>query len=116
MEAAGWIKRMEGKIAEDKNLLTELQAAHRSYTEERLKLLTTEDRRTLQKHGQLRSLTKTGIGGIAVDRWLKCLHLHVAHAMARENPIGELILNKIGRPSCPPDDVICHTYMNVATD
>ncbi len=57
-----------------------------------MNLLSGEDRRFLADSGMSTSLLDKGIGGIADLNRIKCLHLHVAHALARENPIGEIVL------------------------
>jgi hypothetical protein len=36
--------------------------------------------------------------------------MHVAHALARENPIGELVLQHFQQHTCPPEEVICEGF------
>lgn len=107
LEEAGWIRRMETLLREDTGLNARLQRAHRAYIEERMNLLSIEDRRFLNDFGMSASLLDKGIGGIADFNRIKCLHLHVAHALARENPIGEIILSRLRLHYCPPEEMIC---------
>lgn len=107
LEEAGWIKRMETFLREDTRLNARLQRAHRVYIEERLNLLSTEDRRFLDHSGMSASLLDKGIGGIGDFSRIKCLHLHVAHALARENPIGEIILKELPNHACSQNRTIC---------
>lgn len=107
LEEAGWIKKMEIILREDAGLNAQLQQAHREYIEERMNLLSVEDRRFLADSGMLTSLLDKGIGGIADFNRIKCLHLHVAHALARENPIGEIVLKALPNHACSPEEAIC---------
>ena len=66
-----------------------------------------EERERLAASGILRSLTERGIGGIADFTRLKCLHLHVAHALARENPIGDLVLRALAARTCGSGALLC---------
>jgi len=110
LEAQGMIRRLEAQLQKDAELAARLLAAHRSYINERLALLSEEDRGYLEERGMLKSLLARGIGGTADFTRVKCLHLHVAHALARENPIGELVLKRIHNRACPPDAVICEGF------
>ena len=107
LEEVGWIKRMETLLREDTRLNARLQRAHRAYIEERMNLLSVEDRRFLDDSGILTSLLDKGIGGIADPNRIKCLHLHVAHALARENPIGEIVLALLSDRACSQNKMIC---------
>ncbi len=107
LEAKGLIDALEARIQADPKLAARLTHAHMDYIEARLRLLSSEDRAYLEKAGMLKSLITRGIGGTADFMHIKCLHLHVAHALARGNPIGEFVLNQIHKHACPPDEVIC---------
>lgn len=54
-----------------------------------------------------------GIGGIADFNRIKCLHLHVAHALARENPIGEIALALLSDRACSQNKMICSALMSI---
>jgi len=110
LEAEGWVKRMETRVRENQVLAARLQAAHLAYINERYRLLTEEDRVFLEETGMSAALLEKGIGGTADFNRVKCLHLHVAHALARENPIGELILRALPKHACPPEEVTCKGF------
>ena len=106
LEAQGWIKQLEELLEEDA-LAAHFQKAHLSYINERTRLLSAKDRAFLQRSGTLRNLIEKGIGGTADFGRVKCLHLHVAHALARTNPIGDRVLEALSEHACPPGKVIC---------
>jgi len=110
LEAEGWIKKMDGQIEHDETLAASLREAHRTYITERDRLLSPEDRETLEKAGMLKDLQDKGIGGTADFEKVKCLHLHVAHALARENPVGTHVLGALQNHACPPKQVICSEF------
>jgi len=110
LEAEGWVKRMETRVRENQVLAARLQAAHLAYINERYRLLTEEDRVFLEETGMSAALLEKGIGGTADFSGVKCLHLHVAHALARENPIGALVLQHLQPHACPPEEVICEAF------
>ncbi len=110
LEAEGWIKKMDGQIERDETLATSLREAHRAYITERDRLLSPEDRAMLEETGMLKDLLEKGIGGTADFEKVKCLHLHVAHALARDNPIGHRVLKALSERACPPEQVICSAY------
>jgi len=110
LEAEGWVKRMEVKLHADKSLALRLQEAHKAYITERERLLSLKDRAFLEEAGMLNSLLKKGIGGTADFSRVKCLHLHVAHALARQNPIGERVLEVLSEHTCPPEQVVCSEF------
>jgi len=107
LEARGEIDRWEREVAKDPNLATALREAHCAYALERASHLSAEERRSFGSSGMLDSLTERGIGGIADFARVKCLHLHVAHSLARENPIGALILASLPAQACAPDAPRC---------
>lgn len=107
LEARGEIDRLEREVAKDPDLAAALRDAHRAYALERASHLSEDERERLAASGILRSLTERGIGGIADFTRIKCLHLHIAHALARENPIGALVLASLLALSCAPDAPLC---------
>ena len=109
LEAAGWVKELERRVERDPPLAASLSMAHWSYIEERRCLLTEKERAALAEAGTADSLLTKGIGGIADLRHIKCLHLHAAHALARENPIGEIVLAMLSRQACPQKTILCST-------
>jgi len=103
---------MEQLSLKDKKVIAKqsLREAHRTYITERDRLLSPEDRETLEKAGMLKDLQDKGIGGTADFEKVKCLHLHVAHALARENPVGTHVLGALQNHACPPKQVICSEF------
>ncbi len=110
LEAEGWIKYLEELLEVDRPLASRFREAHRAYITERNRLLFPEDRATLKEAGMLKDLLEKGIGGTADFARVKCLHLHLAHTLARNNPIGDQILQHLQNHACPPKQVICSAY------
>ena len=113
LEAEGWIKQMDGQIERDETLAGALREAHRAYLTERNRLLSPQDRATLKEKGMLNDLVKKGIGGVADFARVKCLHLHVAHALVRDNPIGDRVLDALSEHTCPAEQVICSEFQHL---
>jgi hypothetical protein len=107
MEAAGMIGQMEDRLHADQQLAERLISAHHEYIAERRQLLSDEDCLLLKEHEMLPSLMERGIGGIADFTRIKCLHLHVAHALVASNPVGEIVLDSLPNLACPAKNVIC---------
>jgi len=110
LEAEGWVKRLEEFLEEDRPLATRFREAHLAYIHERNRLLSPEDRATLEEAGMLEDLLEKGIGGTADFARVKCLHLHLAHALVRDNPIGHRVMEALSVRACPPEQVICSAY------
>jgi len=110
LESEGMIARIEERIASDPALAEQVMRAHRSYIGQRLKLLSPDDLAYLEERRMLPALTQRGIGGIANFARIKCLHLHAAHALVGDNPIGEIVLNSLATDACPRSDVLCRSF------
>ncbi|MFC2079030.1 DUF501 domain-containing protein [Candidatus Bipolaricaulota bacterium] len=110
LEAAGWVKRLENRLTESTDLRSAVHQAHQRYCRQRDDLLSIEDRAALEADGTIGGLTERGIGGISDWDRLKCLHLHVAHELADENPIGSMVLSMLPARECSPKQVICSAY------
>ena len=108
-ESDGYIEKLEGELMSDPDLKTEYREDEARYLKKQRDLLTKSEKEFLSARGLDNSL-KRGIGGIESDRYLKCLHLHLAHELAERNAIGKLIKNRFGPGDCPPDDVRCEKY------
>ncbi|MGH3870070.1 MAG: DUF501 domain-containing protein [Pseudonocardiaceae bacterium] len=83
IEAGGAMQEMTARLAADPSLAAAYRIAHESYLAER---------DAVQPLG-----TRVSAGGMP-DR-VKCLHVHVAHALARGpgvNPFGDELLTQIG--------------------
>jgi hypothetical protein len=111
LESGGMIGGIEEKIASDPQFKERVVRAHRSYIERRRGLLSDVDLAYIEERGMLPALLKRGIGGIEDFSHVKCLHLHAAHALAAENPIGEIVLESLARRECPPDEVLCASFV-----
>jgi uncharacterized protein len=107
LEAAGWVSRLERRVAEEPELRAALERAHDAYIAERRRFLSAGAEEVLAESGRLRLLDERGIGGIADRTRLKCLHLHVAHAVVGENPIGSVVLGMLTLTACPGEKAIC---------
>jgi len=110
LESTGWIRTLEEEISRDEALALSLREAHCAYIAERAKLLSEKDRALLEEKGMSEVLLAKGIGGTADFKRIKCLHLHVAHALVRENPIGERVLGVLQEHACPHEHVICSAF------
>ena len=83
IEASGAMREMTDRLANDPELAAAYRAAHESYLAER---------DALEPLG-----TQVSAGGMPGR--VKCLHVHVAHALARGpgvNPFGDEVLAEIG--------------------
>ena len=83
IEASGAMREMTARLATDPELAAAYRAAHESYLAER---------DALEPLG-----TQVSAGGMPGR--VKCLHVHVAHALARGagvNPFGDEVLAEIG--------------------
>jgi hypothetical protein len=88
IEASGAMREMTERLAADPELAAEYRAAHESYLAER---------DAVEPLG-----TQVSAGGMPGR--VKCLHVHVAHALARGpgvNPFGDEVIAQIG-PWWPP--------------
>ncbi len=109
LEAAGTIKELEARVRADHALAARFAHAHRAYIAARLALLTPHEHDYLERTGMLASLTTRGIGGTADFTRVKCLHMHVAHALVADNPVGTLVLDRLPDRACPSNHVVCAT-------
>ncbi len=106
LEADGWVKRLEARMAASPELSAAMDAAHDRYRRARNALLPDAPTDPVVTESLMH-----GIGGIADRRYLKCLHLHVAHALAGDNPIGAIVLDLVSEPACDEEKVICSAYV-----
>jgi len=110
LEAGGMIRQLEQELRVNRGLAERLICAHRSYIEERRRLLSQDDIAFLEEKAILPALMERGIGGIADYSRIKCLHLHAAHALASDNPVGKIVLEALAELACPTEEVICSAY------
>jgi hypothetical protein len=110
LEADGGCRRLAERMRTDPHLHAAMERAHDRYARDRAERITTKELGLMQKGGRSLGLSDRGIGGIRDRAHLKCLHLHVAHALADENPIGTIVLRQLTACSCPAKHVICSAY------
>ena len=89
LEHDGWISKLERFLQEDSVLRISYELNQRQYVAERWETLTAEDRHWMEAQGWSEGFASRGIGGLADWSRIKCLHLHYAHHLARENVIGQ---------------------------
>jgi len=106
LEADGWVKRLEARMAASPELSASMSEAHERYRRERNALLS-----DVRIDAAVAESLKHGIGGISDRRYLKCLHLHVAHALVGENSIGAIVLDLVSDSACSRKEVICSAYV-----
>lgn len=86
LEASGLMREMERELAEDSDLAAAYRRAHEAYLADRARL------------GEVPEIAGVSAGGMP-DR-VKCLHALAAQALAAGpggNPLGERVLERIGR-------------------
>ncbi|MBS3813271.1 DUF501 domain-containing protein [Candidatus Bipolaricaulota bacterium] len=106
LESGGFIKKLERKLKNEPKLRARYREAEKSYLKAQHELLTPEEETFINHHGLQGALSR-GIGGIESDLNVKCLHLHVAHELVTENPLGNVVIKRLELEDCPEDDVIC---------
>ena len=76
-----------------------IEADHRRYGEQRWALLTEDDRAWCERKGYDAVLRDTGVGGIRDAGAVRCLHVHLAHALATGggNLVGRWVLEALSR-------------------
>src|SRR5690606_26213448 len=100
LERSGLIGTLEARLQRDAGLAAALRNAHEAYIVARWSCLHPSDRPAASRLG-LRSGSATRcIGGIAYWMHVKCLHLHFAHHLEAENPIGRMLAEEHGLQPC----------------
>ncbi len=101
IEADGGVDLARAWLREDPARLAAFSAQHDAYVAERATLLSDDDRRRLESAGILDELRRRGIGGMLARDAVKCLHLHYAHHLARENLLGAWVDARYEVHGCP---------------
>ncbi|MCL6642098.1 MAG: DUF501 domain-containing protein [Candidatus Bipolaricaulota bacterium] len=107
LEERGVIKTLEDEIARDPELQRLYCEDHRRYAQERLSLLSPQEKKLLEERGWLEVLRDRGIAGIADLRTVKCLHAQYAHHLARGSVLGRWLEERFQFVWCPPDEIRC---------
>lgn len=100
VEAIGYIERLERELRRSSQMRSKYRKQTEDYRGERWNMLSSQERAFISKRGLKAELEK-GIGGVGDVDHLKCLHMHVAHHLARENIIGKLVLERFAIRKCP---------------
>lgn len=109
IESDGYVRKLEEEIATNPSLKKEYREAEERYLEIQKSLLSKDDLKFLEERGLEDALSR-GIGGIESDEHLKCLHLHLAHQLAGENVLGELIQERFDPGDCSDDRIRCEEF------
>jgi len=102
LEHLGLVQEWQNEVARDSAapFAVALAAAHREYAAVRWAALTDEDRTfcEAQHEGYVAALRDAGVGGQKFGTQVKCLHVHLAHALAgANNPVGRRTLEALLR-------------------
>ncbi|MBI1729942.1 DUF501 domain-containing protein [Candidatus Acetothermia bacterium] len=89
LEHQNYIQKIEELIRQDASFRERVFKNHRENIHERWAELSQADIVFIDKKGYRSQLLDYGIGGIKNWESVKCLHLHYAHHLARENAIGQ---------------------------
>jgi hypothetical protein len=107
IEEQGVILGLEQELAGNPDLQRRYEADHQRYAHERFALLKPEDRDLLEERGLIATLRDRGIAGIQDLRYVKCLHAHYAHHLARGSVIGRLLSERHVIAECTANNVYC---------
>ncbi|MCR4403094.1 MAG: DUF501 domain-containing protein [Firmicutes bacterium] len=97
LEARGWVRRLQERLARDPMAFEAHLDAARSYADYRVSLLSPGEASHLAKEHprQYKVIACSGVGGVlgrSGDAGVKCLHAHYADYLARGvNPIGKWV-------------------------
>jgi hypothetical protein len=97
LEDDGWILKLEKRLLTSPHsdaYLRIMDRAHRLYAEERWSLMSEADKSIVRDNNWVRALKDVGIAGMLSFRFVKCLHTHYSHYLARpahDNIIGQWV-------------------------
>ncbi len=89
LEHLGLIERLEEMIQADSAFREAYKNNHREYIAERWAAMSPDEIALIDKKTYRKLFDECGIGGIRNWEAVKCLHLHYAHHLARNNVIGQ---------------------------
>ena len=101
IEERGAVSEFEARIASDPEFRSQYLEAHERYRATRSRTMTEADRALIEAQGFAEAFASRGIGGLGNPLAVKCLHLHLAHHLAEENPIGRVLIQEMGVQLCP---------------
>lgn len=96
LEYQGVIDKLQRRILENPAFRARYHRDHHEYVEERWAELSDRDRRWVEERRLTSALRERGIGGLQDWSSVKCLHMHYAHHLARNNLIGEWLEKEFG--------------------
>ena len=110
LEHEGLVQTWQREVADepDGDFARALATAHRAYSATRWALLSDDDRAyVLSQPWATAALRDTGVGGLRFESQVKCLHVHLAHALAGgDNPVGRRVRRLIGETPAEADQGI----------
>lgn len=107
LESDGGVARWTTQVAGDADLRRSVDSAARTSSIRRADLARAYGLQMLDGGASL----GTGVGGVGDARAVKCLHAHVAHALARPGyALGDAILAEVTEPWC--DDRRCAALLS----
>ena len=106
LESAGGVRSWSGRLAAEPALARAVAAAATATRRRRRELVRRFDLDMVDNGASL----STGVGGVGDVRAVKCLHAHVAHALARPAyAIGRAVLAEVEDPWCV--DARCAAFL-----
>ena len=90
LEAGGAIARMQALVDANSDLRNAMARDHSAHKTLRATFLQDEERQFLTLNGMMSALDNRGIGGIADDDRIRCLHTWYAAHLVEPNVIGRL--------------------------
>ncbi|MFP4588541.1 MAG: DUF501 domain-containing protein [Candidatus Acetothermia bacterium] len=99
IESRGYIERLEEELNANPWLKQKYLHQERRYRSERRGLLSLSERNFVASRDLWDEFSK-GIGGIEDRHHIKCLHLHVAHHLPRENVLGKMLMERFNLTFC----------------
>ena len=106
LESDGGVARWTARLAAEPELARSAASAAKESAARRTELADEHGLAMLDAGASL----ATGVGGVGDVRAVKCLHAHVAHALARPGYVlGDAVLAEVGDPWC--DDRRCAAHL-----
>ena len=97
LEDEGWILKLEHRLLHSphsEEYVQTMKKAHELYAQERWDLLSEEDKELIDRNNWTKALRDVGIAGMWSFQFVKCLHTHYCHHLARPehgNLIGQWV-------------------------
>jgi hypothetical protein len=105
LEEIGAVRALELRVESEPELYAQYLRAHESYRSDRLACLSEAELKSIRDDGYEEAFFARGIGGVGNLIAIKCLHLQVAHHLATYNPIGQIVMEKMGVSLCLKSDI-----------